>query len=225
MRRTVWQGIAAIAITASLLAAPLPELFQKVKQRVSAGDWSGGLEALKELDAEAARPENERARAALRPAAAFYRGVCLAAMDQAVEARAEFALYIAANPDKGIDRNAYPKKVIAAFGEARRRARLEASEEASSLAAAYRALPYSSSASTPPSPEWAQVPSSTFWRRRRFEPSLESRGIPSARNSSRVSGLPEIPLPRPPRTSSGANSNAVSRSPTSTSRKVPRAAA
>jgi GWxTD domain-containing protein len=156
MRRTVWQGIAAIAITASLLAAPLPELFQKVKQRVSAGDWTGGMEALKELDTEAARPENERARAALRPAAAFYRGVCLAAMDQAVEARAEFALYIAANPDKGIDRNAYPKKVIAAFGEARRRARLEASEEASSLAAAYRALPYSSSASTPPSPEWAQ---------------------------------------------------------------------
>jgi GWxTD domain-containing protein len=156
--RPFFIGIGIVAITASLSAATLPELFQKVKQRVSARDWTGGLEALKELDAEAARPENERASEALRPAAAFYRGACLAATDRTAEARAEFALYIAANPDKGIDHGAYPKKVIAAFEEARRAARPEASEGTSSLGAAFREVPYPSAALLPPSPEWAEGP-------------------------------------------------------------------
>jgi len=158
IQRALAYGFLAFGIAASLSAASLPELFQKVKQRVSAGDWTGGMKALEELDAEAARPENERARAALRPAAAFYRGVCLAATNRPAEARAEFALYIAANPDKGIDRGAYPKKVVAAFEEARRSARPDASEESSSLGAAFREVPYPSPALQPPSPEWAQGP-------------------------------------------------------------------
>jgi len=158
IQRALAYGFLAFGIAAALSAATLPELFQKVKQRVSAGDWTGGMKALEELDAEAARPENERARAALRPAAAFYRGVCLAATDRPAEARAEFSLYIAANPDKGIDRGAYPKKVVVAFEEARRPARADASEESSSLGAAFREVPYPSPALQPPSPEWAQGP-------------------------------------------------------------------
>ena len=158
IRRALVYGFLAFGIAASLSAATLPELFQRVKQRVASGDWTGGMKALEELDAEAARPENEGARSALRPAAAFYRGVCLAATDRPAEARAEFALYIAANPDKGIDRSAYPKKVVAAFEEARRAARPDASEESSSLGTAFREVPYPSPAVQPPAPEWAQGP-------------------------------------------------------------------
>jgi GWxTD domain-containing protein len=153
IQRAVSYAFLAFGIAGPLSAAPLPDLFQKVKQRVSAADWTGGMKALEELDAEAARPENEGARAALRPAAAFYRGVCLAATDRPAEARAEFALYIAANPDKGIDRKAYPKKVVAAFEEARRLARPDPSEESSSLGFAFREVPYPSPATQPPSPE------------------------------------------------------------------------
>ena len=89
IRRALAYGFLAFGIAASLSAATLPELFQRVKQRVSARDWTGGMKALEELDAEAARPENEGARSALRPAAAFYRGVCLAATERPAEARAE----------------------------------------------------------------------------------------------------------------------------------------
>ncbi|HEY6146318.1 MAG TPA: hypothetical protein VIZ69_01415, partial [Thermoanaerobaculia bacterium] len=128
----------SLAIGATATAATLQDLFQKAKLRISAGDFQGGLEALAELDSEAAKPENTPARVALRPAAAFYRGVCLASIGRADEARGEFAVFIAANPEKGIDRNAYPKKVVAAFDEARRATRGSAGggESISSLAAA-----------------------------------------------------------------------------------------
>lgn len=151
-------GLAAIAIASSLSAATLPELFQKVKQRVAASDWKGGIEALKELDAEASRPENEKARSALLPAAAFYRGVCLAATDRPAEARSEFAVYIAANPDKQIDRSTYPKKVVSVFEDARRASKADASEETSSLGVAYRAMPFPNISSSLPPPDWAQGP-------------------------------------------------------------------
>ena len=138
-------------------AATLPDLFQKAKLRISAGDFQGGLAALSELDAEAAKPENEPARPALRPAAAFYRGVCLAAIGKADEARAEFAVYISANPEKGIDRAAYPKRVVAAFDEARKAARGAGGggETLSSLAYAYRQMPPLRGEPAAPGPDWA----------------------------------------------------------------------
>jgi GWxTD domain-containing protein len=148
----------ALAGSAALAAVPLPELFQRVKLRVAAGDFAGGLEALKELEAEASRPENEGARGALRPAAAFYRGVCFASLGKDAEARAEFGVYQSANPNKMIDRNAYPKKVVALFEEARKSGRSPAPEETSSLAVAYRDTPFSRIPSMPPGPEWASGP-------------------------------------------------------------------
>ena len=137
-----------------LLAASLPELFQKVKLRVAAGDYAGGLQTLAELDAEATKPEN----AALRPAAAFYRGVCLAATGKAEAARAQFAVYLAANPDKTLERNAYPKPVLVAFEEARQSSRSAVSEEISSLAAAYRQMDFPRAEAPPPGPDWANGP-------------------------------------------------------------------
>jgi GWxTD domain-containing protein len=142
-------------------AAALTDLFQKAKLEVAAGDYRRGLETLSQLEAEAARPENEAARAPLRPAAAFYRGVCLAATGHAEEARAEFAVYISANPEKGIDPRAYPRKVTAAFEEARKSARASSSDDASSLsslAVAYRQTGYSRPSSTAPGTDWAAGP-------------------------------------------------------------------
>lgn len=147
-----------MAVRPSITAAPLPDLFQKVKLTVAAGDYAGALETLKELDAEAAKPENERARAALRPAAAFYRGVCLASLGKTEEAREEFAVYISANPDKGIDKNAYPKKVVATFEEARKVGRISGAEDVSALAAAYRRTSYPRGDSAPPGPDWTSGP-------------------------------------------------------------------
>jgi hypothetical protein len=63
-------GLLSVAASISA-AATLPDLFQKAKLRVAAGDFQGGLAALKEVDGEAAKPENEPARLALRYAAAF----------------------------------------------------------------------------------------------------------------------------------------------------------
>ena len=141
-------------------AATLPDLFQKAKLRVAAGDFQGGLSALTELDAEAAKPENEPARSALRPAASFYKGVCLAALGKVEEARAEFFVYIAANPEKGIDRNAYPKKVVAVFDDARKSMRGGAggSETISSLAYAYRQMPPPRGEPAAPGLDWAAGP-------------------------------------------------------------------
>jgi len=142
-------------------AAALTDLFQKAKLEVAAGDYRRGLETLSQLEAEAARPENEAARAPLRPAAAFYRGVCLAATGHAEEARAEFAVYISANPEKGIDPRAYPRKVTAAFDEAKKSVRASSSDDASSLsslALAYRQTGYARPSSTAPGMDWAAGP-------------------------------------------------------------------
>jgi len=147
-----------LVCTPALFAATLPDLFQKVKLRVAAGDYTGGLQTLAELDAEAAKPENSSALPALRPAAAFYRGVCLAATGKAEEARAQFAVYLAANPDKTLERNTYPKSVIEAFEQARKSSRSAASEETSSLAAAYRQMNFPRADAAPPGPDWANGP-------------------------------------------------------------------
>ncbi|HEY6146287.1 MAG TPA: GWxTD domain-containing protein [Thermoanaerobaculia bacterium] len=150
----------SMTIGATAAAETLPDLFHKAKLRISAGDFQGGLLALAELNTEAAKPENAAAREALRPAAAFYRGVCLASIGRADEARAEFAIYVAANPEKGIDRNAYPKKVVAAFDEARKSTRGSAAggESISSLAAAYRQMPPPRGDGAAPGPDWAAGP-------------------------------------------------------------------
>ena len=76
---------------APLSAESLGELFARVKSKVVAGSYAEGLIALSELEAEARKPGNEKALEPLRPAAAFYRGVCLAALgrpDEAKNARA-----------------------------------------------------------------------------------------------------------------------------------------
>jgi GWxTD domain-containing protein len=149
---------------APLSAETLGELFGRVKSKVAAGAYAEGLAALGELEAEARKPENEKALAPLRPAAAFYRGVCLAALGKPNEAKAEFAVFIAANPDRGIDRKAYPASVVAAFEEARksRPGASQAEDKLSPLMLAYRSTNPPSESAAPPGPDWASGPVKYF---------------------------------------------------------------
>ena len=150
--------LSGAALSAPLSGETLSELFARVKTSVAAGAYAEGLTALSELDLEAQKPENERARGPLRPAAAFYRGVCLAALGQADDASQEFAIFIAANPGKGIDRKTYPPTVVAAFEQARKAGPGggAAGVSNSPLAFAYRSTAYPQESSAPPGPDWPE---------------------------------------------------------------------
>jgi GWxTD domain-containing protein len=147
-------------LLAPLSAETLAELFARVKSTVAAGSYAEGLLALSELEAEAQKPENEKARAPLRPSAAFYRGVCLAALGRPDEAREEFAIFLAANPGKDIDRKSYPASVVAAFEQARksRSGVRQADETLSPLALAYRSSLFPSESALPPGLDWTDGP-------------------------------------------------------------------
>ena len=146
-------------LLAPLSAETLTELFARVKSSVVAGSYAEALLVLGELEAEAQKPENEKARASLRPAAAFYRGVCLAALGRPDEAKQEFAVFIAANPNRDIDRKAYPGSVVAVFEQARksRPGAGKAEDGLPALALAYR-FATSPESATPPGPDWANGP-------------------------------------------------------------------
>jgi GWxTD domain-containing protein len=150
----------AAGFVAPMSAESLGELFARVKSKVAAGSYAEGLMALSELEAEARKPGNEKALEPLRPAAAFYRGVCLAALGRPDEAKPEFAVFIAANPDRGIDRKAYPASVVAAFEEARksRPGAGPAEDTLSTLMLAYRSTTPPSESVSPPGPDWATGP-------------------------------------------------------------------
>ena len=149
-----------VGLYAPLSAETLGELFARVKSKVAAGAYAEGLVALGELEAEARKPENEKALAPLQPAAAFYRGVCLAALGKPDEAKAEFAVFIAANPDRGIDRKMYPGSVVAAFEQARksRPGAGQAQDSLSALMLAYRSTSAPSESASAPGPDWANGP-------------------------------------------------------------------
>jgi len=153
----LFQGAGLIA---PLCAEALGELFARVKAKVAARAYADGLAALNALEAEAQKPENENARAALRPAAAFYRGVCLAGIGKADEAKEAFAVFIAANPDKDIDRKAYGGSVVAAFEQARKSRSGGGFDEetAPAITLAYRSTGFLSESSALPGPDWANGP-------------------------------------------------------------------
>ncbi len=147
-------------LLAPLRAETLGELFARVKAKVAARAYADGLVALRDLEAEAQKPENEGARAALAPAAAFYRGVCLAGIGKTEEAKESFAVFIAANPDKAIDRKAYGAAIVAAF-EAARKTRSDADsieETLPDITIAYRATALLAESSVLPGPDWASGP-------------------------------------------------------------------
>ncbi len=141
-----------MAVLTPVSGQTLQELFSRAKAKVAAGAYAEALTTLNQLEAEVQKPENERARTPLRPAAAFYRGVCLAALGEPDKAGEEFAIFIATNPEKDIDRRAYPPSVVAAFQRARKLSpgAERAEEVLSNLALAYRSTAFPSESSAPP---------------------------------------------------------------------------
>jgi GWxTD domain-containing protein len=112
----------------------LPELFQKCKEQVKNGSWSEALTTLGTLQAEAARPGNEKAHQQLEAPLAFYRGVCEANLGQTGKAVADFSAFLKIQPNADIDAAVYSKKAVAAFEKARK----AASSRSPSLAELYK---------------------------------------------------------------------------------------
>ena len=117
---------AAFVLAASVLsplplaADSMPELFQKAKQQVKLGSFDQALATLAALDAESSKPENLSERPALEPSLRFYRGVCESALGRDRDAQEDFRYFLLTNPRAAIDPALYPKKVVAAFEQARR---------------------------------------------------------------------------------------------------------
>jgi len=103
-----------------LSAQSMPELFQKAKQQVKLGAFDQALATLAALDAESSKPGNEADRRAMEPSLRFYRGVCESALGRDREAQEDFRFFVAQNPRAKLDPALYPKKVVAAFEQARR---------------------------------------------------------------------------------------------------------
>jgi GWxTD domain-containing protein len=130
--------------TLSLASTPLPELFQQAKQQFNQASYSDALKTLDEMVRRSAEPENEKYRAGMAPALAFYRGACLAALGRKDEARAEFETYLASKPNAQLDPAGYPKKVIVALEDARRDLEKKNGHSAqqTSIADEYKAFQY-----------------------------------------------------------------------------------
>ena len=158
--------IFALAISVSVLSAStLPELYQKVKQQFRLRSYAAALATVDQVRAECQKPENEQYRASLEPAIAFYRGAALAALGRSEEARPEFEVFLAFEPNASLDPAIYPKPVLAALDEARKRIqqKRETPEETGAMAASYRAFRKEHPArSDDPSPEWADGPVRTL---------------------------------------------------------------
>ena len=117
MKRRV-PGFAAglcFALSVSLSAQALPELFQKAKAQVKGESWSEAMKTLDKLEVEAAKPGNETANQQLQGPMAFYRAVCEANLDMAEKAQADFEAFLAVQPNATLDPSMYSKKAVAAF--------------------------------------------------------------------------------------------------------------
>jgi len=111
----------AVSLIAGIAAAQgISDLFESMRNQVKAGSWSEGVSTIDRLEAEAAKPGNEKIESQLEAPMAFYRGVCEANLDQPAEAGADFESFLRLQPAASIDAAAYSAKTVAAFDEARR---------------------------------------------------------------------------------------------------------
>lgn len=165
MRRIARLSLFFFLISSLASAATLPQLFHKAKEQFRLNAYANALATLSEVERESEKPENEAYRASLRPGLAFYRGACLAALGRENEAREEFEIFLAFTPNPSLDPGLYPKKVIAILEDTRRNLKRPQDqqkgkpEEASALAAAYRAyVPPTERREPELGEDWAQGP-------------------------------------------------------------------
>jgi GWxTD domain-containing protein len=144
----------------SVLAATLPELFQKAKTEFKLGRYAATLETLDELERESLRSGREAQRSALRPGLLFYRGASLAALGRPEEAQRVFSDFLSYEPNAQADPAVFPRPVITALESAREsRPRRPRADEGTSLAEAYRAFPRPEPGEVEkPGEDWAEGP-------------------------------------------------------------------
>jgi GWxTD domain-containing protein len=118
-------------------------MLQKAKEQFRLTAYQDALTTLDQLDSESQKPGFEKDRAALGPVLAFYRGASFAALGRKDEARTQFEVFLAFQPNAVLDPAVYPKPVIAAIEEARQGLRRKEStpERSGSLALAYKGFP------------------------------------------------------------------------------------
>jgi GWxTD domain-containing protein len=154
-----------ILSTSAISAAELMQLFQKAKEQFRLSAYAQALTTLEQVEIESQKPENQGHFTSLRPALAFYRGACLAALGREQEARENFEIFLAFSPNASIDPGLYPKKVVALLEQTRRDLKtpkappLDKAREEGSVAAAYRAYVRSTDGHQPELDEaWAEGP-------------------------------------------------------------------
>jgi GWxTD domain-containing protein len=120
MRRSFVSCLIVFSVAASLSASTLPQLLQKAKTDFKHGAYTQALATLEKLEQESSNEGYEKDRAALTPVIAFYRGASYAALNRSPEAREQFEVFLAFQPDAVLDPAVYPKKVIEALDGARK---------------------------------------------------------------------------------------------------------
>jgi len=161
MRRMLTLLIAAALSAPVLSAATLPELYQKAKEQFRLRSYAAALATIDQVRAGCQKPENEPYRASLQPAIAFYRGASLAALGRTDEARPEFEVFLAFEPNASLDPSLYPKAVITTLEETRKtvRQKRQTPEDTGAMATSYRAFRNDNpSHADDPGPEWAEGP-------------------------------------------------------------------
>lgn len=131
MRRTLVSICGVLFAALAVSASTLPQLLQSAKDQYRHGSYTEALATLDRLEDESLKDGREKDREKLTPVLAFYRGAAYAALNRAAEARREFEVFLAFQPNASLDPAVYPKKVVAALEEARKSVRARGEEPAS----------------------------------------------------------------------------------------------
>jgi GWxTD domain-containing protein len=124
MSRSHLAGLVVLMLsmsTVAIAAEPtVPELFKRVKDEFSSGNFKASLADLDQLDAVSMRPGYEKERMKLVPALAFYRGANLASMGERDAGKEAFISYLGLVPNASIASPPFSRDVVATFALAQK---------------------------------------------------------------------------------------------------------
>jgi GWxTD domain-containing protein len=145
---------ALLLIASGAIAANLPELFKRAKDKFAAGDYKGSLADFELLDSTSAQPEFAADRPKLIPVVTFYRGVNLAALGRRAEAKDAFIAYLGYAPTAAIASPPYPKTTVDLFEQARR----DAHGRSTTMATSYASFTPPAGWTLAPDEHWIESP-------------------------------------------------------------------
>ncbi|MDQ5858603.1 MAG: GWxTD domain-containing protein [Acidobacteriota bacterium] len=130
MRRSLASLLLSFLVASSLTASTLPQLLQKAKTQFRLGAYVQSLSTLDTLEQESLKEGHENDRAKLTPVLAFYRAASYASLGRGPQAREQFEIFLAFQPDVDLDPAVYSKKIVSALDETRRGLRARGQEPA-----------------------------------------------------------------------------------------------